>query len=279
MFRQRPDAAFALSAVVAALAAAAAAAGLAVDGLYRDNPFVSAGWRGNDWVTLVVAAPVLAGAARLARRGDPRAQLVWLGALDAVLYNFAFYLFGSALNRLFVVYAAIVALALAALLIALVAVDPAALGRRVRWGRATRAAAGFALFVAAGLGVAELAQVLGYAFGGALPVVVARTGHPTHVVAALDLTLVVPYLALGGVLLWRRRPWGVVVAAMLLVKGAIYMLALVATTLSILAVGFPEAAAELPLWAAIGAGCAATAWGVVASVDGGREERGEGGAV
>jgi len=241
MFRQRPDAAFALSAVVAALAAAAAAAGLAVDGLYRDNAFVSAGWRGNDWVTLVVAVPALAGAARLARRGDPRAQLVWLGALDAVLYNFAFYLFGSALNRLFVVYAAIVALALAA--------------------------AGFALFVAAGLGVAELAQVLGFAVGGGLPVVVERTGHPTHVVAALDLTLVVPYLALGGVLLWRRRPWGVVVAAVLLVKGAIYMLALVATTLSIMAAGFPEAAAELPLWAAIGAGCAAAAWGVVGAVE------------
>lgn len=279
MFRQRPDAAFALSAVVAALAAAAAAAGLAVDGIYRDNAFVSAGWRGNDWITLVVAVPALAGAARLARRGDPRAQLVWLGALDAVLYNFAFYLFGSALNRLFVVYAAIVALALAALLAALVAVDPAALGARVRWGRATRAAAGFALFVAAGLGAAELAQVLGYAAGGALPAVVERTGHPTHVVAALDLTLVVPYLALGGVLLWRRRPWGVVVAAVLLVKGAIYLLALVATTLSIMAAGYPEAAAELPLWAVIGAGCAAAAWAVVASVDGDIEGGVEGGAA
>lgn len=266
MFRQRPDTAFALSAVVAALAAAAAAAGLAVDGLYRDNAFVSAGWRGNDWVTLVVAVPALAGAARLARRGNPRAQLVWLGALDAVLYNFAFYLFGSALNRLFAVYAAIVALALASLLAALVAVDPAALAARVRWGRATRAAAGFALFVAAGLGVAELAQVLGFALNGGLPVVVERTGHPTHVVAALDLTLVVPYLALGGVLLWRRRSWGVVVAAVLLVKGAIYMLALVATTLSIMAAGFPEAAAELPLWTAIGAGCAAAGWGVVGAV-------------
>lgn len=271
MFHERPDSAYRLSVAVAALAAAAAAAGLAVDGLYRDNAFVAAGWRGNDWVTLVVAVPALAGLARLARRGDPRGQLVWLGALDAVLYNFAFYLFGSALNRLFVVYAAIVALALAALLAALVRVDPAALGTRVRWGWATRAAAGFALVVAAGLGVAELAQVLGYAVGGALPVVVERTGHPTHVVAALDLTLVVPYLILGGALLWRRRPWGVVVASVLLVKGAIYMLALVGTTLSIMAAGFPEAAAELPLWAAIGAGCAAAAWGVVASVEGDKE--------
>jgi hypothetical protein len=42
----------------------------------------------------------------------------------------------------------------------------------------------------------------------------------------LDLTLVVPFLALAAVWLWRGDPWGAVLATILCVKGTIHMLAL-----------------------------------------------------
>ena len=55
-------------------------------------------------------------------------------------------------------------------------------------------------------------------------------GRPTPVdvdafrlVAALDLSMMVPALVSGGVLLWRRRPWGVVVAAIAGVQGTLYL--------------------------------------------------------
>jgi hypothetical protein len=45
-------------------------------------------------------------------------------------------------------------------------------------------------------------------------------------VFALDLTLIVPAFLIGAVLLWRRRPAGVVLAVAMNVVGALYMPAL-----------------------------------------------------
>lgn len=64
------NSAYILSALVALLAIVASAGGLFIDGLYRDNPFVTAGWYGNDLVTLVVAVPVLVAALILSMRGS-----------------------------------------------------------------------------------------------------------------------------------------------------------------------------------------------------------------
>ena len=55
-------------------------------------------------------------------------------------------------------------------------------------------------------------------------------GRPTPVdpeafrlVAALDPSMMVPALVSGGLLLWRRQPWGVVLAAIAGVQGSLYL--------------------------------------------------------
>jgi hypothetical protein len=87
-----------LSICIAILAAIAALGGLLLPGLYRDNPFVTAVWKGNDLVTLAVAVPLLAAAMVFSMRGSVRAFLIWMGMLDFMLYNYAFYLFAAAFN-------------------------------------------------------------------------------------------------------------------------------------------------------------------------------------
>jgi len=62
--------AYVLSAIIAILALVASAGGLFLDGPYRDNALVTAGWFGNDLVTLVVAVPVLVAALILSMRGS-----------------------------------------------------------------------------------------------------------------------------------------------------------------------------------------------------------------
>jgi len=59
----------------------ASAGGLVIGDLYRDNTWATAGWLGNDLVTLVVAVSLLVAALILAMRGSQRAQLVWLAML------------------------------------------------------------------------------------------------------------------------------------------------------------------------------------------------------
>lgn len=95
--------AYVLSAMITILTIAASAGGLFIDDLYRDNTLITAAWRGNDLVTLVVGVPLLVAALIFLRRGSQRAQLIWLGMLRYTLYNYAFYLFGASFNRFFLI--------------------------------------------------------------------------------------------------------------------------------------------------------------------------------
>jgi hypothetical protein len=69
-------AAYLLSAVIAVLMVVASAAGLWLHRLYQDPAWATAAFRGGDLATLLVAAPLLAGALLRSLRGSRRAHLV-----------------------------------------------------------------------------------------------------------------------------------------------------------------------------------------------------------
>lgn len=254
MFRTRPTTAYVLSALILVLTIAATAGGLLVDGLYRDNAFATAAWKGTDLATLAVGVPLLALALTFSLRGSFRAQLIWLGMLDYTLYNYAYYLFGTAFNALFLVYVALFTLSILALIFALANVDVGSIRRHFRDRTPVRGIAAYLLFVAAGIGGLWIAQSLSFVVTGQVPEFITKVAHPTSIVFALDLSLVVPFLVLGAIWLWQRRPWGYLLAAIMSVKGAVYMLALAAVSLAAMRAGFPKAGGELPLWGLLAAG-------------------------
>jgi hypothetical protein len=254
MFRTKPTAAYVLSAIIIVITIVATAGGLFITDLYRDNAFATSAWRGTDLVTLVVAVPILIAALLLAQRGSFRAQLVWLAMLDYTLYNYAYYLFGAAFNAFFLIYVALFTLSMLALIFGLAKVDVESIRQRFRGRTPVKWIAGYMLFVALGIGGLWIAQSLSFVITGQVPEFLLKVEHPTSVVFALDLSLVVPFLVLGGVWLWRHRPWGYVLAAMLSVKGAVYMLALAAVSIMAAEAGFPEDLAQLPLWGLLSLG-------------------------
>ena len=235
------------SLALGAVAALASAAGALRPDLYNDNGFVTPGWLGNDIVTLAFFVPVFAWATQSARAGSARARLVWLGGVAYLVYNFAFYLFGTAFNSLFLVYAFLFGASVSALVAALVSVDAASLPA------APRGVGVWMGLLALFLGGFWTVTAGAYLFTGVVPPIVAMTGHPTNLIGALDLSFVVPLNAIGSWLVWRRSPWGFVLAAMANVKGALYMTALSAATLT--AVGASAGAAQIALWGSIGVGC------------------------
>ncbi len=256
------SAALAWSVLVTGLMALASALGLLRPSLYRDNLLVSAGWRGNDLVTLAVATPALATAAVLARRGSARAALVWLGLLDYALYDYAFYLFGAAFNAAFLLYVGIVTASTFALVLGVASLDVHEVARQVGH-RAPRAVAAFLLFLALGLGGFHAAVAVSFIVTGEVPALLTTIGHPTNVIAALDLWLVVSLSVVAAWWLWRREPWGAVLGAVLTVKGAFYMLALSAATLSASRAGALDDLTQLWLWASLGVGCTGAAWALL----------------
>lgn len=214
-------AAWRFSVVIAILAALVSFAGLFWANLYRDPAFFRNAFRGNDLVTLAIAVPLLLWSLRAARRGAARAMLVWMAMLVYMLYNYAYYVFGAVFNPLFLIYVALFSLPLFALIFSLPRLDVAALTRHFGPATPARPIAGFIIFLAIVLGGVELGQVFSALLSGRAP------QSPT-LIYALDLSWVMPFMVLGAVWLWQRRPWGYVLGAILMIKSTAYGLALLA---------------------------------------------------
>lgn len=106
-----------LSAVFATLMVVQSVLGLVFRGQYRDAEWIRLTWFGNDWVTLVVATPLLVASLLLARRGSVRGLLLWLGVVGYGAYNYAYYMLGAALNAFFPLYVAALLVSVATLVL------------------------------------------------------------------------------------------------------------------------------------------------------------------
>ncbi len=87
---------------------------------------------------------------------------------------------------------------------------------------------------------------------------------------ALDITIMVPALALGGVLLWRRNAWGYIVAG---IQGSLYLLVLSVNSAVEILRGLAQAPGELPLWGALAVSTTAVTFLLLANVRGRWEQR------
>ena len=97
-----------------------------------------------------------------------------------------------------------------------VAATHEALSSRTR----ARGVGGYLVVLGAGSGAVWIVSWAGHVFAGAaLPL----GADAFRVVAALDLTVLVPVLLSGGTLLWLHRPWGCVLAAGAGVRGTGYL--------------------------------------------------------
>ena len=146
----------------------------------------------------------------------------WLSALAYAVYNYAIYVFGSEFNDLFLVHVALFSLSVFALALALANLDVVTVAAGFRAGTPVRSVSVLLLLPAIGLGAMWVFYSLRFAFTGTAPEesLLVLPSASVHLGYVLDLALLVPGYALAGVLLWRRAPWGYVMA----VFGTVYQL-------------------------------------------------------
>lgn len=216
-----------LSLIIAMLAAVASAGGLFFPGLYRDNVLITCAWRGNDLITLAVAVPGLLVSMLFALRGSQKALLVWAGMLGYMVYNYIFYLYGAVFNVFFLLYVLLFTLSIYAIISVMIKLDVQAITNQFRARTPVKWIGGFMVFFAVLLGAMWIAMSLSFVFTGVVPQPILQTGHPTGVVFATDLSLLVSAMVIGGVLLWRRRSWGYSLAAIVLIKACTYGAAMI----------------------------------------------------
>lgn len=216
------------TAVAAALALTSAVAGLLVDGVYAGTASTAAMLRGYDLVTAALVVPALAVASRLARRGSVRAQLTSASLVAYLVYTYAYYLFGTGFNDLFLLHALVLATAVVSLVLQLVGIETGALAAQHLGARA-RGAAVVLGTLAAGLGGMWAYFAMDNAITGDVPAGsrLVETTTIVHLGMALDLTLLVPLYAAAAVLLWRGAAWGYVLGAISLIAGLLHQVSYV----------------------------------------------------
>lgn len=204
-------------------------------GIYHyDSLFSGAGNRGTDVVTLGIALPLLALSVRGYRRGSLRWQLILTGALAHFLYVSASVAMGAALNQLFLVYVTVFAASLWGFILSVSNIDISQLARVAKLLPSRPPAV---LLVVSGVVTVFIwvGPVLAAQFDGTAP---ARLdAYTTLVTVAIDCAVIAPAAIASGLLIWRRRPWGYLMAVPLLMLLALLAPLIAAQTISQLSVG------------------------------------------
>jgi hypothetical protein len=223
-----------LSAILAALLATASGVGLFVDDLYQEPAAVAAMFRGYDLIALLIIAPLIAVTSLPALRRSVQAQLLWTSGLAFGVYHSALYVFGTEFNDIFLLHVAVFSASIFAFGLAIANLEVPGIANRFVDRTPARLIAAILLLLAATLAVFWIVPSLRFAITGEIPTEGSELIAPaaiTHLGWVLDLSMLAPAYALAGIMLWRRAPWGFVLATVVLVAGLVqqvaYMTALV----------------------------------------------------
>ena len=225
--------------------------GLLVPGLYRDTAWMIPQARGQDLMTFVTIEPLLMVALLAYRKRPITAVLAWMGALGYVLYTYAMYSYTTYFNALFLVYVALFATSLFALIDLLAHLNPEQVRASLRPMLPTRVIAVYCALVGLFFLVAWLGQIVPATLQGTTPESILLAKTPTSAVHVQDLAVVLPLYLLTAVWLWRRRAWGFVLAPILLILADVMLLALLAMGLFMAQAGFAGSLDMAPIFAVL----------------------------
>jgi hypothetical protein len=187
-----------------------------VDGILLGAKVSQGSARGTALVVMVVGVPALVAGMIGAARGSSRALVVWLGATAYLLYNAVMFLFATPFNRLFLLYVAMLSLAVWSIVTTLAHTDVNA------WwsGCSTRLPVrGIAVYTWVVVGVNFLVwmRAIVGAIGDPRPSeFLDDAGLTTNPVNIQDLAVWLPLMAVAGWWLWKRWPLGALVTATVL---------------------------------------------------------------
>jgi hypothetical protein len=178
----------------------------------------------------LVAFPALLLMALAASRGSLRAYLGWTGILVYTAYSYAIYAFDVHFGPLFLVWVAVFGLSIYALIGGLGSLDPVRISSKFLDRTPARSTSAVLIGIGSVFYLLWLSEIIPPIVTGTVPEALTEAGLPTNPVHVLDLALFLPGAVLAGVLLARRRPWGYVLAPVVLVAVAFLAVGIVSLT-------------------------------------------------
>jgi hypothetical protein len=219
-------------------------------GLYRfDSVSYATQAVAQDIVTLAFGIPLLLASLWAARNGSIRGRLFLTGTLAYFLYTYAAFVFLSAYNEFFLVYTALFTLCLWGLILALSEIDINRLPGYFRPTLPRRMIATIFFAIGGFLLMAWMGRIVPPLLAGTPPF--GLESYSTLVLQGMDLSIIIPWAFLSGVLLLRRAPAGYLLASLLTIKGLSLGLALLAMVIGQVARGIPTTLPEAVFFSSI----------------------------
>ncbi len=204
---------------------------IAGHGVYAwDTVFFAAGFRGMDVVTVCAGVPLLALAWWRWRRGSLQGGLLMVGALTYFVYISASLTFSAAFNRLFLLYVALLACSLYALLFALGSMDAGRLEHDLTGEIPRKGLAGFLVVAGVGTLVLWVSDLIGPLLAGRPPALLGP--YTTMFTHGFDSAVITPAALITAVFVWQRKPPGLLLAMPVLVLCVFNGVVVIASTVS-----------------------------------------------
>jgi hypothetical protein len=159
-----------------------------------------------DIACLVVVSPLWIILVILALRSSLRAYLLWLGVLTFTVYNYVIYTFSILFGPLFLLWVAVFALSLYALIGGVVSIDHKSVKSSFQSQRAVNFVAWFIIVVAILFALLWLSEDVPALLSGKTPQSVIDMALPTNPVHILDLGFFLPAVIITGIMLLKQKP-------------------------------------------------------------------------
>lgn len=216
-------------------------------GLYQfESVTMAAQAKAQDIVTIFLGIPLLIISLNLTRRGLLKGRLLLAGTLGYFLYTYASYSFLAMYNPMFLIYVILLSTSFFAFTLTMMSFDLKKLNLRFQPKTPVKFIGYFLIFLAIIIALMWLGRIVNPLRAGIVP---AELGHyTTLVIQALDFAFVVPAAMLAGLLVLRKKPFGYLLASVVIIKGITMLTAITAMIIGMISAGEQVAMMEVVIF-------------------------------
>ncbi len=202
-------------------------------GIYKnDSVSVVAQGKASDFITLIVAVPLLTLSLFFTIKNSFRWKLVLLGILGYFLYTYTSYVFLWTYNPLFLLYIALMSTSLFAFILCITSFNIEKLPSKFNNKLPVKSLGIFQIVIGLIVGFMWLSDITLNLINNTPPENLQH--YTTLVIHALDLGFFIPIVVLGGVLIIKRKPFGYLLTSITLIKLSMLLLTITAMIINLL---------------------------------------------
>lgn len=191
---------------------------------YRDSVSVAAQGIASDFITLVIAIPVLLLSLVLYNKKSLKGKILLTGILGYFLYTYVSYVFLWNYNFMFLVYVMLMSLSMISFILMMTSYDYANFKNHFHDKTPLKLIGIFQIVIGAFVMMMWLGTIVGGLINNETPSLLEH--YTTLVIQALDLGIVVPAAIISGILILKKDNLGYILSSVIIIKATMMFIAI-----------------------------------------------------